>query len=82
MELSKEQATKHESAVDDFRSWNEESVARCVLFTPQVLGYSFTSVCVRTGPSYLSEVGMSLRQLYVQVIYNCHGSVYEFALEK
>ncbi|KAG0559057.1 hypothetical protein KC19_10G075500 [Ceratodon purpureus] len=35
MELSKEQATKHESAVDDFRSWNEESVARCVLFTPQ-----------------------------------------------
>lgn len=45
MELSKEQATKHESAVDDFRRWNEEAVARCVLFTPQV-GYSFTSVFV------------------------------------
>jgi len=44
-----EQSTKHETAVDEFRHWNEEAVARCVLFTPQVC-YSLTSGYVSDGP--------------------------------
>jgi hypothetical protein len=74
-EANKEQATKHESAVDDFKRWNEEAVSRCVLFTPQVLGYSFILVLVNGGPSYFDEVGISSRQLYLQFVYNCHGSI-------
>ena len=61
VEMNKEQASKHETAVDDFRRWNEEAVSRCVLFTPQVFAYSFTSVFVNNG--YFNEVVMSSRQL-------------------
>lgn len=75
MELNKEQAMKHETAVDDFRRWNEEAVARCVLFTPQVFVYSFASVFIHSGPSCFNKVGMSSEQLYLKFIYNCYGSI-------
>lgn len=36
VELNKDQGSKHDTAVDEIRGWNEEAVSRCVLFTPQV----------------------------------------------
>lgn len=35
VELNKDQGSKHDTAVDEIRGWNEEAVSRCVLFTPQ-----------------------------------------------
>lgn len=31
------QAGTQNSAIEDFVAWNEEAVARCILFTPQVV---------------------------------------------
>jgi hypothetical protein len=41
------QAGTQNSAIEDFVAWNEEAVARCILFTPQVVISSFCyNICL------------------------------------